>query len=160
MSLISAKDQDYLKGYFAKELAGDVRLVYFTQRESRLFVPGQECQFCKETRQLLEEIGTLPPKIQLEVHDFVAEDAAAQAYGVDKIPATIIAGAAKGHPLGLRVRHPRREHRGCLPGPDQPRPSHQDRAGQGEQARPHPGLRHPYLTVLPHGGQVGLQDGR
>lgn len=28
MRLISAKDQDYLKGYFAKELVGAVKLVY------------------------------------------------------------------------------------------------------------------------------------
>lgn len=31
------------------------------------------------------------------MHDFVAEAAAAQAYGLDKIPATVIAGAAKGY---------------------------------------------------------------
>lgn len=96
MALISDKDQNFLGEHFAKELAGDVNIVYFTQHESPLTVPGQECEYCAETRQILEELAALSDKIHLTVHDFVADAALAKEYGVDKIPATVLTGAAKG----------------------------------------------------------------
>ncbi len=96
MPLISEEDGRFLRDYFAKEIKNPVKLVYFTQKQSRLAVPGQECMYCKETRDILEEVSGLSAQIELEVYDFVADSEEAAKYGVDKIPATVITGAGKG----------------------------------------------------------------
>lgn len=64
------------------ELKETVTLVFFTQKT--------ECRFCKETRELLEEIASLSPKLALEVLDFQHDAKRAEEYGVDKIPATVV----------------------------------------------------------------------
>lgn len=62
-----------------------VKLVHFTRE--------LECDFCGETRELLEALARLSDKISLEVHNLqLAKDKAAQ-YGIDKVPATVIEGA-------------------------------------------------------------------
>lgn len=71
-------------------MAEPVKLVMFSQEAGAL-----ECEFCAETRALIEEIAALAPagKLSVEVHDFVTDKAAAEAYQVDKIPAIAIVGA-------------------------------------------------------------------
>jgi len=90
MAFLSADNRDEIKRLF-DGLVGDVRLIYFTQRESPLFIPGQECETCKDTRLLLEELAALSDKLKLEVHDFVAESELAREYGIDRIPALVLA---------------------------------------------------------------------
>ncbi|MBC7326582.1 thioredoxin family protein [bacterium] len=90
MALISEKDREYIKNLFEQKLQREVKMVMFTQRESPLVVPGEECQYCKETRQILEELVELSPKLKLEVHDFYGEKEVADRYKVDKIPATLL----------------------------------------------------------------------
>lgn len=63
-----------------------VRLVYFTQQ-----LAGA-CQYCAETEHLLKEVAELSEKIELEVLNFVTDKDRADAFGVDKIPATVIMG--------------------------------------------------------------------
>ncbi|MCL4459590.1 MAG: thioredoxin family protein [Chloroflexi bacterium] len=99
MALISEKDQQFLKDHFAKELRNEVQITYFTQHQSKLTIPGQECLYCKETHDLLEEVAALSDKIHLQVYDFVADKETAKQYNVDKIPATIVGGAG-----GTQVR--------------------------------------------------------
>jgi alkyl hydroperoxide reductase subunit AhpF len=89
MGFLSAENQAEVKRLF-EGLTGDVRLIYFTQRESPLFIPGHECETCKDTRTLLEEVAALSDKIELEVHDFVAESQLAREYAIDRIPALVI----------------------------------------------------------------------
>jgi alkyl hydroperoxide reductase subunit AhpF len=89
MGFLSADNQAEVKRLF-EGLTGDVRLIYFTQRESTLFIPGHECETCKDTRTLLEEVAALSDKIKLEVHDFVAESQLAREYAIDRIPALVI----------------------------------------------------------------------
>jgi alkyl hydroperoxide reductase subunit AhpF len=89
MGFLSADNQAEVKRLF-EGLPGDVRLIYFTQRESPLFIPGHECETCKDTRALLEEVAALSDKIKLEVHDFVAESQLARDYAIDRIPALVI----------------------------------------------------------------------
>lgn len=106
MALLSDKDRDFLKGKFEAELKGDLHITFFTQGESGLAVPGQECAVCKDTHQLLEEVAALSDKLHLKVLDFVADGAKAQEYGVDKIPATLLSSGDGqrirffGHPSG------------------------------------------------------------
>jgi len=67
------------------DLAGPVRLVMFTQEF--------ECEYCAETRQLVEEIAALSNQITAEVYNFVADAEKAEELGVDKIPAIAVVGA-------------------------------------------------------------------
>ncbi len=79
-----------------EDLADSVKILHFTQEPSRLVLlnplQGQECAFCKETKQLLHEVAALSDKIDLQVFDFKADKETAAAYGIDKIPATVIMG--------------------------------------------------------------------
>ena len=83
MALIQESQQEQLKDRF-KELDGNVKLIVFTQE--------MECQYCKETRQLMEEVAALSDKIAVEVYDFVSDTDKVKKYKIDKIPATVIEG--------------------------------------------------------------------
>ena len=83
MAFINESQQKKLKEHF-NELAGNVKLIVFTQE--------MECQYCKETRELMEEVTPLSDKISLEVYDFAKDKEIAEKYGIDKIPATVIEG--------------------------------------------------------------------
>jgi len=83
MALIQESQQEQLKDRF-KELDGNVKLIVFTQE--------MECQYCKETRQLMEEVAALSDKIAVEVYDFVSDADKVEKYKIDKIPATVIEG--------------------------------------------------------------------
>ena len=88
MGFLSAENQTEIERLF-EDLEGDVQLIYFT-RESALFIPGQECETCKDTRILLEEVAALSDKIKLEVHDFVTEKELAVTHGIERIPALVM----------------------------------------------------------------------
>jgi glutaredoxin-like protein len=83
MAMISDKDKKAVGDRLSK-LTGPVKLVIFTQE--------MECQFCKETRELAEEVAALSDKISVEVKDFLKADAEAKKLGVDKIPAIAVLG--------------------------------------------------------------------
>jgi len=86
MSMISEKDQQTLQKLF-EGLEGDVTITNFIQRESPLIIPGQECDYCKETRELLAEVTALSDKLHLETKDFVRDKQEADSLGVTRIPA-------------------------------------------------------------------------
>ncbi len=89
--MIPLREQDLLREKFAHELMRPVKIEFFTQKETSLFVPGrQPCQYCKPTRQMLEEIAALSDLISLRQHIFDEDREAAARYGVDKIPAIIL----------------------------------------------------------------------
>lgn len=96
MHIIQEKDRKLLQDKFAKELAGDVNLLFFTQGESQVAVSGIECHTCQDTHQLLEELITLSPKLHLQTYDFIADEAQRKTYGVNEIPAIVLDGAAGG----------------------------------------------------------------
>lgn len=85
MPIIKQKDADILRKEFEEKLVEPVRLVVFTQEI--------ECQYCRETRQLVEEVAALSDKIEVEVYNFITDAEKVQEYGVDKIPAIAILGA-------------------------------------------------------------------
>lgn len=68
-----------------------VRLVTFTQEF--------ECDSCESARTLAAEVAAISDKIEHEVYDFVKDAEKAREFGVDKVPATVVAG-----PSGHRVR--------------------------------------------------------
>lgn len=58
----------------------------------KVFTQEIECQYCKETRELVEEVASLSDKVSIEVYDFVKDAAIAESLGVDKVPAVAIVG--------------------------------------------------------------------
>jgi glutaredoxin-like protein len=97
MPMISDKDCQTLRDLFAQKLTDDVTIMYFTQHESVLIVPGTECETCKETRELLEELADLSDHIKLVVKDFVADGEEAAKMGIERIPAFVLQGKNKGN---------------------------------------------------------------
>jgi glutaredoxin-like protein len=96
MDMLNKEVREATGKKFEAGLVNPVSLVFFTQEPSRLIVPnqimGQECLFCKETRQLLEEVASLSEKISLTILDFTADKDRAAEYGADKLPALIVRG--------------------------------------------------------------------
>jgi len=83
MALLKDDDKKEVERLLAG-LENEVRLVMFTQEV--------ECQYCEVTREMVEEIAALSPKITAEIHDFVADADFAKEYGIDKIPAIAVVG--------------------------------------------------------------------
>ncbi|MGA7672553.1 MAG: thioredoxin family protein [Nitrolancea sp.] len=96
MPIIPQEDQEYIRNLYEEKLVGNVTLRMYTQRETGLTVPGQECATCRDTRELLEELVSLSDKLELEVRDFYADREAAAAEGVTEIPAIVLEGENKG----------------------------------------------------------------
>lgn len=55
-----------------------------------LFTQEFECGYCKETRQIAEEVAALSDLVSVHVHDFVAESEFAASLNIDKIPAVAV----------------------------------------------------------------------
>ena len=84
MSLIKKEQQKQLKEIF-KKLSNNVKLIFFTQE--------MECPFCKDTRELLQDLSSLSDgKISLEIYDFVNDKDKVDKYKIDKIPAVVVEG--------------------------------------------------------------------
>ncbi|HUV88861.1 MAG TPA: thioredoxin family protein [Anaerolineae bacterium] len=83
MPLFSEEIAGHVKEELAN-LAGPVRLVMFTQEI--------ECEFCAETRQLVEEMAQLSDQLTAEVYDFVADQEKVRELSIDKIPAIAVVG--------------------------------------------------------------------
>ena len=90
MGYLNQKIKDDLAAAF-KDLKQSVTLKFFSQE--------MECRFCKETRELLEELSAIADKVKVEVHDFVREAGLASELGIARIPA-IAVGGEKDH--GIR----------------------------------------------------------
>ncbi len=58
----------------------------------KVFTQELECQYCKETRELVEEVASLSDKLSVEVYDLVKDAAIAESLGVDKAPAVAVVG--------------------------------------------------------------------
>lgn len=83
MSLMDTQTQEQVRSLL-REVKRPVTLVVFTQEF--------ECGYCKETRQIAEEVAALNDLVSVAVHDFVADEALAQRMGIDKIPAIAVLG--------------------------------------------------------------------
>jgi len=84
MGLLSEEIAEQVKEQFA-DLEGPVRVVMFTQEF--------ECEFCADTRQMVEEVAGLSDQVTAEIYDFVEDKDKAEELGIDKIPAIAVIGA-------------------------------------------------------------------
>jgi len=81
--VLQESDKETIRKKFVG-LADDVKLIVFSQEI--------ECQFCRETRELMLELGTLSKKIKVKVYDFVLNGDEAMNYKIKNIPAIAIVG--------------------------------------------------------------------
>jgi len=96
MAMIPMNDAKLIAQHFEKNLKSPVAIDYFTQKETALDLPLQECMYCRETGELLQEVAALSDQIRLTEYDFVRDEYKAKEYGLAHIPAFILRGAAKG----------------------------------------------------------------
>ncbi|MFZ3382357.1 MAG: hypothetical protein WA144_00380, partial [Candidatus Methanoperedens sp.] len=54
--------------------------------ELRVFTQELECQFCKETREMMLDLGTLSKKIKVKIFDFVKNEDEVKEYNIKQIP--------------------------------------------------------------------------
>jgi len=104
MAILDKETREATRVRFEAELSAPVRIVLFTKAPKKLVLigtlKGQDCYFCKETRQLLEEVADLSGQISLEVLDIEAAAEKAAASGIDKVPGIVLLG--QGDP-GVRI---------------------------------------------------------
>jgi len=84
VGLIPDDKKELLKADFKEKLVDPVKIVMFTQEF--------ECQYCSQTRELVQELAPLNDKIMVQILDFVRDSAIAKEYAIDKIPALAIIG--------------------------------------------------------------------
>lgn len=97
MALIPDNDQQTIREHFDNHLTGAVEIVLFTERPSPIIIPGQQaCEMCEETQQLLEEVVALSDKLSLTVHELAEAKEEAARHGIDRVPAFVLKGAARG----------------------------------------------------------------
>lgn len=96
MAILSPQVREATKAKFDADLENKITIVHFTQEPGRLVLPdylkSQDCFFCKETKELLEEVQALSDKIELAVYDFVSDKEKTAGHGIDKIPGTVVMG--------------------------------------------------------------------
>ena len=83
MTLLRDEDREEVGKQLA-ELTNPVRLIMFTQ--------AMECDFCANTRGLVEEVAPLSDMVEAVICDFVADKDQVDEYGIDKIPAIAVVG--------------------------------------------------------------------
>jgi glutaredoxin-like protein len=80
-----------------QQLKEPVQLLFFEQEAG--------CDYCEDTRQLIEEIAELSDKLDLEVYDLDRDAEVAKQYKVDKTPGLVIAGRDGDQILDYGVRY-------------------------------------------------------
>jgi glutaredoxin-like protein len=90
MSIMNATQADQVRQRLQAGLVNDVTLRLFVNTTGGLVVRGQECETCETTRQLLEDVARLDGRIHLQVHSTAGDPTAAQALGIDHLPAVLI----------------------------------------------------------------------
>lgn len=91
--MIPLQQQEEMRQIFAEALVNPVKIDFFTQRPSPVFVPGrEECRFCREVGEMLAELAALDPKLRLTVHAWGAEPEMERRWRVERIPATVLRG--------------------------------------------------------------------
>lgn len=95
MALLKDKDRQTLAEAF-KAITIPVKLVVFTQEN--------ECDYCADTRQIVQEVAELSELVEVDILDLVADGEVAGSYGVDKIPAISVTRGGD-QPKDYRIRY-------------------------------------------------------
>lgn len=91
--MIPLRDQEAIRQKFAIELAGPVKIDYFTEREVNLTLPNRKpCAYCKPVREMLQEIAALSDAISLRIHYFDEAIEERTKFGIERIPGIVLRG--------------------------------------------------------------------
>ena len=82
MGLIPEGRKQLVQTELNAKLTDKIKVIVFTQEN--------ECALCRETRELVEEVGHLCDKIEVAVYDFERDKEQAALYKVDKVPAIVL----------------------------------------------------------------------
>ena len=88
MSVVPELHLKRLKADLSEKLVSPVTLAIFTQE--------LECDYCREARELAQDLASLTDKIKVEIYDLVRDKQKASELGVNKVPATVLIGGKGG----------------------------------------------------------------
>ena len=85
--MIPSRTRRPCKQRFARDLPSRVRIDFFSQKPSPIFIAGRaECVTCEDVRKLMRELAGLTDKVSLTTFDIETDKAWADQLGVDKVP--------------------------------------------------------------------------
>jgi glutaredoxin-like protein len=96
MTMIPADDLPLIARYFEKSLEVPVTIDFFTHGDGHRPLPVPELLLGREMEGLLREVTALSPRLRLLVHDLEIEPDKAVQWGITRVPAVVLTGAAKG----------------------------------------------------------------
>jgi alkyl hydroperoxide reductase subunit AhpF len=102
MPLLRDADRKAIQERLEQSLRADVKVRLFTQSDVRsmLTIPGQPQQtneYAKVTKELLQELDSLSPKLSLEVLDIHGDGAAeAKRLNIEQVPAIVLGDDSEG----------------------------------------------------------------
>jgi alkyl hydroperoxide reductase subunit AhpF len=78
--LLKPRDRESLQNEFQK-LVNPIKLLFFTQ--------GLDCETCPITKQIVEEVASLDPRISVQEVNRVLDKDTVEKYGIKRIPAIV-----------------------------------------------------------------------
>jgi glutaredoxin-like protein len=94
--LLDENVQTQVRGAFDK-IQHPVNILFFGTKE--------QCQFCQDTFQLVEEVTALSDNLNLRVFDIEADAAVAENYNIELTPGLVIAGGDDDGPVDYGIRY-------------------------------------------------------
>lgn len=85
MALLSEKDTEFLKKDFKDKLKNNIKIIFFKSDDDA-------CLYCKEIKEILDEVSGLSDKITLEEYDFHKDADKVKLYHIKRIPAIAVEG--------------------------------------------------------------------
>jgi alkyl hydroperoxide reductase subunit AhpF len=95
-SLLNDEVKKQIQDVFV-ELKEPVQILFFGTQ--------QECQFCEDTQQLVEEVSSLSDLLQVNTFDVDADASIAEAYNIELTPSLVIAGEGEDGPIDFGIRY-------------------------------------------------------
>ena len=81
MGKINEQDRETIRNMFSEQMQGTAHIRFFEAKEG--------CDYCQDTKEILEELAELSDKIDLQVFDKDENADLVSQYDVDKFPAII-----------------------------------------------------------------------
>jgi alkyl hydroperoxide reductase subunit AhpF len=94
--LLNEQIVSQVKEVFDQQLIHPVEVLFFGSQEN--------CDYCQEARQLVEEVVKISPKLGLQVFDIDQDATVAQQYHVDKTPGLVFTANDNGTMIDYGVR--------------------------------------------------------
>jgi glutaredoxin-like protein len=96
--MIPIKDQDEIAQKFDAELAGSVKIDFFTERNLGITLPGKTpCEYCKPTREMLQELAGLSDLISFRLHYFEDNPPEKAMFGIERVPGIVLRGRTQSY---------------------------------------------------------------